>query len=387
MRSLRTHLFAIATITSLSASVLLADQPTKGNGNAAQSNKAGSAIQGGSTSGKGSGIILGDAGKVGGGKVIDPIKPADMGKKTDLGGKINPDLLQGKGKIDPIKPADMGKKTDLGGKINPDLLQGKGKIDPIKPADLGKKSDLGGKINPDLLGKGKLDPVKPGDSGKIDLSKMGKVDPIQKGSLGQLKIVEKSKLDSVQLSKLTNPGLKLNPNAKVDVNELAKIKPMIDLNKIKPVDVINNKPNQKFDIKPIALNKLHIPTGTASINKLSFNAGLAKSGFIMNTAACIGGANYFHNHAVRCATGWCYAGAHHHHWHHCVWDASFGCHYYFCPSASCYFYYCESAACYYPCYWFVDYCDSYYPWWLCGGGFAHHGYYHSGISIDIHIGL
>ena len=171
------------------------------------------------------------------------------------------------------------------------------------------------------------------------------------------------------------PGLKLPAGTRFDHAELAKIKPPVDLSKIKPEAVLASKPPADFKIKPVKLDSIHIPVNAPTVEKLNVtnikNVTLNQQ-FVVNKAFYTGG-DYHTKFGTKMAFGYCYPGKWHSHWHHCIWDPCFGCHYFYCPSACCYYYWCEADYCYYPCHWFVDYGACYYPWWICGG-FSGYGY-------------
>jgi hypothetical protein len=191
---------------------------------------------------------------------------------------------------------------------------------------------------------------------------------------------------------LKAPGLKLPAGTKISAGELAKIKPPIDLTKVKADKVMGMKPPADFKMKPIGLDKIHLPKDAPAMEKLSAKLLLGGGGgaagkFIVNPKFWTGG-DYHLKFGVKSAFGWCYHGIHHCHWHHCIWDPCFGCHYYYDPCLCCYYYWCPDDVCYYPCWWFVDHCSHYYPWWLCSsGGFDHFGYHPSGFGVHIHIGF
>jgi hypothetical protein len=168
------------------------------------------------------------------------------------------------------------------------------------------------------------------------------------------------------------PGLKLPGGTKVDHAELAKMKPPIDLTKTKPETILAAKPPMDFKVKPIGLDKIHVPADAKTVTTLNFTTVNKNQTFVLNQNFYTGG-NYHTKFGTKMAFGYCYAGQHHSHWHHSIWDPCFGCNYYFCPSASCYYYWCGADHCYYPCHWFVDYGTCYYPWWVCGG-FGGYGY-------------
>jgi hypothetical protein len=171
------------------------------------------------------------------------------------------------------------------------------------------------------------------------------------------------------------PGLKLPAGTKVDHAELAKIKPPVDLTKTKPEVVLASKPPSDFKVKPVKLDSIHVPADAPAVAKLNVtnvkNVTVNQT-FVINKTYYTGG-DYHTKFGTKMAFGYCYPGKWHSHWHHCIWDPCFGCHYFYCPSACCYYYWCEADYCYYPCHWFIDYGTCYYPWWICGG-FGGYGY-------------
>jgi hypothetical protein len=170
-------------------------------------------------------------------------------------------------------------------------------------------------------------------------------------------------------------GLKLPTGTKFDHAELAKIKPPVDLTKIKPEAVLASKPPADFKAKPIKLDAIHVPhdapvvekLGVASVKNLTVNQT-----FIVNKTYYTAG-DYHLKYGAKTAYGYCFPGKWHTHWHHCIFDPCFGSYYYYCPSTCCYYYWCETDYCYYPCHWFVEYQTVCYPWWICGG-FGGYGY-------------
>ncbi|HJZ89414.1 MAG TPA: hypothetical protein VKE40_00985 [Gemmataceae bacterium] len=180
------------------------------------------------------------------------------------------------------------------------------------------------------------------------------------------------------------PGLKLPKDVKFDRAELAKIKPPIDLSKTKPETVLATKPPTDFKVKPIKLDSIHVPHDAVTVEKLNLTTVTANQMFVVNKNDYTAG-NYHLKFGTPLSSGlYCYLGKYHSHWHHCIWDPCFGCHYYYCPSTCCYYYWCATDYCYYPCYWFVDYGTCYYPWWICGG-FGGYGYMGTPF-VSIHIG-
>ena len=164
-------------------------------------------------------------------------------------------------------------------------------------------------------------------------------------------------------------GLKLPP--KFDKAEVAKIKPPVDLTKTKPEVVLASKPPKDFKAKPIALDQIQVPQNAVKVAKLNAGAVTANQAFVLNQNAYVGN-GYHTKYGVKTAFGFAYPGQYHSHWHHCVWDPWFKCHYYYCPSIGCYYYWNPVDVCYYPCHWFVDYGPYYYPWWI-GNGFGYYG--------------
>jgi hypothetical protein len=203
------------------------------------------------------------------------------------------------------------------------------------------------------------------------------VPPLGKGSvtrpkLPPLLIHERPKVGS-PADMPRGPGLKLPGGTKINQEDFLKIKPPVDLTKVKPETILASKPPADFKVKPIKLDQIHVPGDAVKIQQLNAKNVLANQKFVVNKSFYAGG-DYHTKFGVKTLGGYyCYPGIHHCHWHHCVWDPSFGCHYYYCPSASCYYYWCATAHCYYPCHWFVDYGTCYYPWWICGG-FGGYGY-------------
>lgn len=171
------------------------------------------------------------------------------------------------------------------------------------------------------------------------------------------------------------PGLKLPVGTKVDHADLAKIKPPIDLTKTKPEAVLASKPPADFKVKPVKLDSIHVPKDAPAVEKLNVTnvkSVAVNQQFVVNKSFYKGG-DYHTKFGTKMGFGYCYPGQVHSHWHHCIWDPCFSCHYFYCPSACCYYYWNEVNYCYYPCHWFVDYGTCYYPWWICGG-FGGYGY-------------
>jgi hypothetical protein len=258
--------------------------------------------------------------------------------------------------------------------LEPRLPSLPAKIDPKPlPKPSLPKPGAGSVIKPDL--KPTLPPVvKP--EPKLTLPPVVKPDVKpglppevkQPGKLGPRPILIHEKPKSGKPTELPKgPGLKLPGGTKIDPTELSKIKPPVDLTKVKPETVLASKPPSDFKVKPIKLDQIHVPGDAPVIEKLNVKNVQVNQKFVVNKNFYAGG-DYHTKFGVKTVGGfYCYPGIHHSHWHHCVWDPSFGCHYYFCPSASCYYYWCATAHCYYPCHWFVDYGSCYYPWWICGG--------------------
>ena len=171
------------------------------------------------------------------------------------------------------------------------------------------------------------------------------------------------------------PGLKLPPGTKVDQSELARIKPPVDLTRTRPEVVLGKKPPADFKVKPVKLDSIHVPADAPAVEKLSvtnIKNVTVNQQFVVNKSYYKGG-DYHTKFGTKMGFGYCYPGKYHSHWHHCIWDPCFSCHYFYCPSACCYYYWCGTEHCYYPCHWFVTYGDCYYPWWICGG-FGGYGY-------------
>ena len=148
-------------------------------------------------------------------------------------------------------------------------------------------------------------------------------------------VQEKPKTGDVVKPK--GPGLKLPPGTKVDQDELAKIKPPVDLTKTKPEKVLAGKPPTDFKVKPIKLDQIQVPKDAATVNQLNVTNVTNVTNnqtFVVNKNYYTGG-NYHTKFGTKTAAGfYCYPGKHHSHWHHCIWDPCFKSHYFFCPSAS-----------------------------------------------------
>lgn len=171
------------------------------------------------------------------------------------------------------------------------------------------------------------------------------------------------------------PGLKLPAETRFDHAELAKVKPPIDLTKTRPEAVLGAKPPAGFKAQPIKLDSIHVPKDAPVVQNLSItnikNVQVNQQ-FVVNKGFYTGG-DYHLKYGTKTAFGYCFPGKLHTHWHHCIWDPCFSCHYFYCPSTCCYYYWCATEVCYYPCHWFVTYGNCYYPWWICGG-FGGYGY-------------
>jgi hypothetical protein len=182
----------------------------------------------------------------------------------------------------------------------------------------------------------------------------------------------------------TMPAIKLHHDAKFNAQDLAKIKPMIDLSKVKPSEVLAKKPPQDFQMKKLDLAKIHVPTDAPQVAKLNAGQSFAGQKFVLNQNKFQGN-NYHLQFGKKYGSSWCYPGIHHHHWHHCIWDPCYQCNYFYDPCLCCYYYYNVTDTCYYPCWWFVNYCDTYYPWWTCGG-FQSVGYQLPRVQVGIRFG-
>lgn len=235
-------------------------------------------------------------------------------------------------------------------KIEPKVVEPKGEPMPKLDAKILPKFDA--KVLPTVEPKVKLDP-------KIEAKKT-------------TPLVLTKPIDAAKLA--TAPALKLGKDVKFDAAELAKIKPPVDLSKISGDKLVKMKPPADFKMKTMDLAKIHIPADALKVAKLNAKFDFKGEKFILNKDF-YKGMDYHLKFGTKCAWGWCYHGHHHCHWHHSIWDPCCGCYYYYDPCCSSYYYWCETDVCYYPCWWFVSYCDTYYPWWLCGG-FEHWGYHH-----------
>jgi len=259
-----------------------------------------------------------------------------------------------------------------------------GKGSPKGPMPGGKSAILPtlpkGSIDPKIVPKKPVDPLPLPNKIKIpDGAKKIDVKPLDPKVL-----IKPVHIDpSVKLP--PSPAIKLTKDVKFDSAGLAKIKPPIDLTKISKEKLVAMKPPADFKVKALDLAKIHIPGDAVKVDKLSGKLDLKGAKFILNKDY-YKGVDYCFKFGVKTAWGWCYPGHHHHHWHHCIWDPCCHCYYYYDPCCSCYYYWNEVECCYYPCWWFVDYCDTYYPWWVCGG-FESFGYHcHPGHRFHIHIG-
>jgi len=241
------------------------------------------------------------------------------------------------------------------------------KLEP-KPIPLPAKIDPKPPVLPPVVTKPPLDPVKVTPKLPVlplETKLPSKVEP------RPILVHEKPKVGDIDKPK--GPGLKLPTGTKIDQAELAKIKPPVDLTKTKPETVLAAKPPADFKVKPIKLDQIHVPKDAVTVNQLNVTNVTTNQTFVVNKNFYTGG-NYHTKFGTKTAAGfYCYPGKHHSHWHHCIWDPCFKCHYFYCPSACCYYYWCASDYCYYPCHWFVDYGTCYYPWWICGG-FGGYGY-------------
>lgn len=261
---------------------------------------------------------------------------------------------------------DSTVKVDAGKVKLPDTAKTLPKGDPFKP---------------------KTDPIVKKDTVKVDTIKktdVVKTTEITKSpTMVDKRVVQVHDASKVKVDTKV-PAIKLNNDAKFDQGEFAKLKPKIDLTKVKPETVLNSKPPSDFKVKPIKLDQIQLPKDAKKVDVL--NAGMKFNGekFIMNKNFCTT-PNYHVLHGVKCSYGYCYPGKHHCHWHHSIWDPCYSCYYYYCPSACCYYYWNEVSCCYAPCYWFVEYQGCSYPWWLCGG-FENYGYCGS-VGINIHVGI
>jgi hypothetical protein len=194
---------------------------------------------------------------------------------------------------------------------------------------------------------------------------LGKIDPVVTTPIVTTpKLTPKLPIAEPKIDLGKVPGLKLPADFKAP--DFKKLTPPIDLTKVKADKVLGMKPPADFKLKTLDLAKIHIPKDALSVAKLSAGLDLKGGKFIVNPAFCTTG-DYHVKFGTKSAFGYCYPGKHHSHWHHCIWDPCFGCYYFYDPCVCCYYYWCEPACCYYPCWWFVDHCSSYYPWWVCGG--------------------
>lgn len=260
-------------------------------------------------------------------------------------GKIGPTQLPKSAGTTP-----MPKTTPMDAKV-----AAKKTIEPLPVVE--KKIDPIGKTTP------KFEPKKDIES-KVEIAK---IEPKLTKPLVLTKPIDASKI-------ATTPALKLPKDTKFDAADLAKIKPPVDLTKVSGEKLVKMKPPADFKVKKTDLAKIHIPADAVKAANLNAKFNFNGQKFILNKNV-YNGMDYHLKFGAKCAWGYCYHGHHHCHWHHCVWDPCCGCYYYYDPCCSCYYYWCETEVCYYPCWWFVSYCDTYYPWWVCGG-FEHWGYHH-----------
>ena len=239
-------------------------------------------------------------------------------------------------------------------------------------------------------------PIQKSPIKKIDAKKVVPVDPIMPVvPKVDVKVLPKRDIKVTEPLVLTKPiaadkissapAIKLAKNARFDVKELTKIKPPVDLTKISGEKLVKMKPPADFKAKKMDLAKIQVPADAFKVGSLNAKMDFKGQKFILNNNFFKGN-DYHLKFGVKHSWGWCYHGHHHCHWHHSIWDPCCGCYYYYDPCCSCYYYWSGSDNCYYPCWWFVDYCDSYYPWWLCGG-FEHYGYHcHQTPRFAIRIG-
>ena len=266
-------------------------------------------------------------------------------------------------KADPIKPP-MGPKVDP---FKPPIGP---KVDPIKPP-----VPTPPKAEPKFPAK-PVDPVKPTlpkADPKVTLPPVKKPEVKLPPVVHKPIVVEKPKAGPIELPK--GPGLKLPAGTKFDQAGLAKVKPPIDLTKTKPEAVLAAKPPANFKAKPIKLDQIHLPKDAPVVEKLNITSVKnvqVNQQFVMNKGFYKGG-DYHLKCGTKTAFGYCYPGKVHCHWHHCIWDPCFSCHYFYCPSTCGYYYWCATDVCYYPCHWFVEHHNCCYPWWICGG-FGGYGY-------------
>jgi hypothetical protein len=166
------------------------------------------------------------------------------------------------------------------------------------------------------------------------------------------------------------PGLKLPSGTKIDHAELAKLHPPIDLAKTKPEVVLASKPPAGFKVHPMKLDSIHVPADAVTMDKLgigSLRNLTVNQTFIVNKSFHPG-IDYAAKFGVKTAAGYyIYPGMWHTHWHHAIWDPVFATYYFFDPSTGLYYYWNTAELAYYPAYWFVEYQNVYYPWWLFGG--------------------
>jgi len=115
------------------------------------------------------------------------------------------------------------------------------------------------------------------------------------------------------------------------------------------------RPPEEFEITPINLLSLHLPTKkapkTAKLNadyKFHGDKLLVNKHFHFDK-------DYSQRHGTRTSYGYIYRGKLDTHWHHCIWDPNCACFYFFDPYSSSYYYWNEDDDCYYPCWWEVDF--------------------------------
>ncbi len=279
---------------------------------------------------------------------------------------------------------EKGKTGSTTSNSSSKVISGK-PVDTIKPV----KADPVVKVDTNttkVIDSGKIAPkvdIKPKTDVVIKKDTVAKVDAVKKPDFADKRVVQIHEAGKLNVdSKM--PTIKLNNGAKFDQAEFGKLKPKIDLTKVKPETVLAGKPPVDFKVKPIKLDQIQLPKDALKVDGL--HAGMKFNGekFILNKSFCAT-PDYFHKHAVKCSFGYCFPGKHHNHWHHCIWDPCYSCHYYYCPTSCCYYYWSEVNLCYYPCHWFVEYQGCSYPWWLCGG-FESFGYCGS-VGVSINIGI
>jgi|GEM_PF-3776716 len=315
---------------------------------------------------------------------VDPMPPAKSGKPDPMppSAPSKPATIVPKGDPKPIllpkddpKPLPLPKvEPKLPPKVEPKLPPLPSKLEP-KPLPPASKVDPKPPVDLPPIVKPPVDTTKPSPSKVTPLPTVPTIPEAKlpaKPTTRPIVIHEKPK-GTDPTEKPTGPGLKLPAGTKVDQAELAKIKPPVDLTKTKPEAVLAAKPPADFKVKPIKLDQIQVPKNATTVNQLNVTNVTTKQTFVVNNNYYTGG-NYHTKYGTKMAGGlYCYPGKWHSHWHHCIWDPCFQCHYFYCPSMSCYYYWCATDYCYYPCHWFVDYGTCYYPWWICGG-FGGYGY-------------